>query len=81
MTDGKKQVGQKWRLIFRQYMNETKCTLAEYTVGWCMEMHALVFFRGNSAGTDRRDHTPLPHEQHATVNYCCSVAQPQGVIT
>lgn len=32
------------------------------------------------ASVDRKDDT-LSHEQHAAVNYCCSAAQPRGVIT
>lgn len=65
------------RLILRQYMHKkTKCKRAEDTVNWCTEMHTCP-----RAGTGEGDSTPLLHEQHATVNYRCSVARPQGVIT
>lgn len=32
------------------------------------------------ASVDGKDDT-LSHEQHAAVNYCCTAAQPRGVIT
>lgn len=64
------------RLNLRQKIHLTK---KSHELPW--SLHVLLFFCCTVATVQAKTRNIPPFEQHATVNYRCSVARPRGVIT